>query len=241
MRLDKFLSKCGCGSRREGKVLLRAGAVTVNGVCCADPATQVDEHRDAICVNGRQLQYRAFVYLILNKPTGYVSATEDGRYPPVTDLVGEGYAQYDLFPVGRLDVDTTGLLLITNDGAFCHRVLAPKSHVPKTYLAHVEGQLNEADIQAMAAGIALGGGETAQPAKLEIIHADEQCSDGLLTICEGKFHQVKRMFATQGKPVLSLKRVQFGGLKLPDDLAPGECRELTEDELLQIKQSNQSK
>lgn len=238
MRLDKFLRVCGCGSRREGKALLRSGAVTVNGQSCTDAAAQVDEKNDVVCAGGRQLRYREFVYLILNKPAGYVSATEDGRYPPVTDLVGEGYAQYDLFPVGRLDVDTTGLLIITNDGAFCHRVLAPKSHVPKTYLAHVQGQLDAQDIHAMAAGIPLGGGEVAQPAKLEIARAAETASDGLLTICEGKFHQVKRMFAARGKPVLSLCRVQFGSLALPDDLSVGECRELTDAELLQIEQNN---
>ena len=239
MRLDKFLGRCGCGSRREVKPLVRSGAVTVNGAACTNAAAQVDELRDQICVQGRLLAYREFVYLMLNKPTGYVSATEDGRYPPVTSLVGDGYGQYDLFPVGRLDVDTTGLLILTNDGAFCHRVLSPKSHVPKTYLAHVAGKLDEADIQAMAGGIALGGGEAAMPAELKIVSAGEQ-SAGLLTICEGKFHQVKRMFAARGKPVTALKRVRFGGLDLPDDLSEGDCRELTAAEFLQIEQSDQS-
>ena len=233
MRLDKYLGVCGFGTRRALKSLIRSGTVTVNGAPCTDAARHVDETADQIYVGGQMAVYRKYVYLLLNKPAGYVSATEDGRYPPVTDLVGEGYGQYHLFPVGRLDVDTTGLLLLTNDGPFCHRVLSPKNHVPKTYLATVDGCLDQSDVSAMAGGIDMGGGETARPAVLEIVRAGTQ-SDGLLTVCEGKFHQVKRMFAARGKPVVRLQRVRFGGLWLPDDLPEGGCRELTAAELAQI-------
>lgn len=237
MRLDKMLGRCGYGSRKEIKPLVRSGAVTVNGQVCTNAAQHVDETGDVVCVCGKQAVYREFVYLLLHKPPGYVSATEDGRYPVVTALAGEAYRQFDLFPVGRLDVDTTGLLLLTNDGAFAHRVLSPKSHVPKTYLAKVEGRLTQADVSFMAAGVPLGGGETAMPAKLELLDAE---NEGLLTIYEGKFHQVKRMFAAAGKPVVQLKRVKFGALVLPGGLQEGECRELTADELALVEQKCQS-
>ncbi|MBE7031071.1 MAG: rRNA pseudouridine synthase [Ruminococcaceae bacterium] len=227
MRLDKLLANCGLGSRKEIKALMRKGAVTVDGAPVSDPATHVDPERQAVTLNGQTVHYREFVYLLLHKPPGYVSATFDRHLPVVTELVPPEYAHFDVFPVGRLDIDTEGLLILTNDGAFSHRVLAPASHVPKTYYARVEGELSSEHIHQFAQGITLDDGYQCLGAELTLLSPTE----AQVTIHEGKFHQIKRMFAAVGAEVIYLKRISFGALTLPDDLKCGKICELTEEEI----------
>ena len=226
MRLDKFLSDSTDMSRKDIKQLIRKKAVTVNGEIITKPEMQVEEN-DAVTVNGQAVLYRRFVYLLLNKPSGYVSATEDKKYPVVTDLVPEEYRHFDVFPAGRLDIDTEGLLILTNDGEFVHDITSPKKNVYKRYFARLDKPAEDADISVFQGGMEFKE-FTAKPAKLEI------CADAeaYVEISEGKFHQVKRMFERVGKTVVYLKRVSIGGLKLPEDLASGEVKEIGYEELL---------
>lgn len=226
MRLDKYLSSATACSRSEIKKLIRAGAVNVNGAAAQAADMRVEE-TDEVEINGRRVSYRRFVYLMLNKPSGYISATEDRQYPVVTELVPEEYAHYNVFPAGRLDIDTEGLLLLTNDGAFVHAVTSPKKNIYKRYFARLDKPAEEADISAFAAGMEFKE-FIAKPARLEI------CADPhevYIEIAEGKFHQVKRMCERIGKTVLYLKRVAIGGIELPDDLPPGGVAEYSVDEL----------
>ncbi len=227
MRLDKFLSDSTDMSRKDIKQLIKKKAVTVNGGVITKPETQVGEN-DAVTVSGQTVSYRRFVYLILNKPAGYVSATEDKKYPVVTDLVPEEYRHFDVFPAGRLDIDTEGLLILTNDGEFVHDITSPKKNVYKRYFARVDKPAEDADISVFAGGMEFKD-FTAKPAKLEIC---EDAHEAYVEIAEGKFHQVKRMFERVGKTVVYLKRVSIGGLALPEDLALGEVKEIEYDELL---------
>lgn len=227
-RIDKILSGCGLGTRKEVKKLIKTGAVSVDGKIISSPELKVDEVNSEISVGGEAVKYRKYIYLMLNKPEGYVSATEDNLYPVVTELVPYEFEFFGVFPVGRLDIDTEGLLILTNDGKFAHNVTSPKKHVPKKYFAVTKRPVCGEDIKAFADGMNLGD-FTAMSALLET------CDGGcFVTISEGKFHQVKRMFEKVGNEVLYLKRVQIGGLKLDGSLEPGCVRELSEGEKEQI-------
>ena len=237
MRLDKYLADMGEGTRQEVKKYIRRGSVTVNGEQVRSPERKVDE-RDQVCLDGRKVSYAAEEYFMLNKPAGVVSATEDKRDRTVLDLI-QYKKRKDLFPVGRLDKDTEGLLLITNDGALSHRLLSPRHHVDKTYYVEVQGHVTEENRAAFQRGVNIGTEEeplVTMPARLEILEAGQSLSRVRLTIQEGKFHQVKRMFLSQGMEVTYLKRESMGSLRLDDSLAPGEYRPLTEHEIKRLKE-----
>lgn len=234
-RIDKILSNLGYGSRSELKKLCKSGLVKVNGKVINNPGVQVDVENDEILFDGEKVVYKEFIYLMLNKPDGYISATFDKRDPIVLDLIDKEALIFEPFPVGRLDKDTEGLLVLTNDGQLAHRVLSPKKHVPKTYYAKVEGVVTEEDVKAFAEGVTLDDGYETMPAELEILKSDD-ISEIALTIHEGKFHQVKRMFESVGKKVVYLKRLSMGKLKLDEGLALGEYRELTEEEVKMIEE-----
>lgn len=227
MRLDKFISNCGAASRSEVKKLVKNGCVTVNGVPAKKADISVDENGDVICVNGTELNYRKYIYLMLNKPQGYISATEDKHYPVVVDLIPEEYSHFNAFPVGRLDIDTEGLLILTNDGQFDHNMTSPKKNVYKRYFARLDKPAEKKDIEIFAAGMEFKE-FTAKSAKLEIC---ENPKEVYIEIAEGKFHQVKRMCERVGKTVVYLKRVAIGSLVLDENLGLGEIRELTDEEL----------
>lgn len=229
-RLDKVLAHMGAGSRRDVKQLVKARRVTVDGVLARDPGQQVDPAAQQIAVNGVALHYQRHYYLMLHKPGGVLTATEDRRQPTVLDLLPPAERHKDLHPVGRLDKDTEGLLLLTTDGRLSHRLLAPKRRVPKRYLAHVEGRLTQGDVTAFAVGIRLDDGYVTMPGHLEILDAGAE-SQALVTIHEGKYHQVKRMFAACGKRVTYLKRLAMGPLTLDDEVAAGGWRPLRPDEV----------
>lgn len=222
MRLDKYLVACGIGSRKEIKALVKNGSVNVNGKTAKKSDMQLDEFAAQVHVNGVPAVYKKYVYLMMNKPQGYVSATEDRRLPTVLDLVPEEYAHCNVFPVGRLDLDTEGLLILTNDGGFAHDMTSPKKAVYKRYFARLDKPMEEDDIAVFASGIPLKD-FTAKPAKLEI--TQNPC-EVYISVCEGKFHQVKRMCTYVGKEVLYLKRLSMGDLVLDDALRPGEVKEI---------------
>lgn len=232
MRLDKFLVACAKGSRTEVKNLLKAGRVTVNGKKEKSAKLQIDEERDEIRFDGQVLEYEEFVYYMMNKPQGVISATEDNKHRTVLDLLDDLARSKEVFPVGRLDIDTHGLLLLTNDGQLAHALLSPKRHVDKTYLAHVEGIMTQEDVETFVKGIPLKD-FTCQPAKLEIVSVDSDKDESQVrvTIAEGKFHQVKRMVAYCGKEVVDLQRLTMGTLVLDENLERGEWRRLTREEL----------
>ena len=212
-RIDKILSNLGYGSRSELKKFCKNGLVKVNGKVINNPGVQVDVENDEIIFDGEKVTYKEFIYLMLNKPDGYISATFDKRDPIVLDLIDKEDLVFEPFPVGRLDKDTEGLLVLTNDGQLAHRVLSPKKHVPKTYYAKIEGIVTEEDIKAFAEGVTLDDGYETMPAELIILKSDE-ISEIELTIHEGKFHQVKRMFESVDKKVIYLKRLSMGKLNL---------------------------
>ena len=229
LRLDKYLADMGIGTRTEVKQYIRKGQVLVNDEVIKKPEFKVSSEEDEVVCAGQVVGYSEYEYIMLNKPQGVVSATEDNRDKTVIDLITD-CDRKDLFPVGRLDKDTEGLLLLTNDGKLAHELLAPKKHVPKTYFVRVDGLVTEEDVKLFSEGFQVDAELLAKPAVLEILKADAQ-SEVNLTITEGKFHQVKRMFQAVDKPVLYLKRIQMGELKLDPTLALGEYRPLTEDEL----------
>ena len=226
-RLDKLLASTGRWSRKEVKELVRQGRVTARGQSVLKPEEKF-ELNDDIRVDGQPVCCQKFTYLMMNKPGGLLSATEDKRQRTVLDLLPEQYQRQGLFPVGRLDKDTEGLLLLTNDGELAHRLLAPKSHVDKVYLARVDGHVDEEDVQAFRQGLTLDDGLECMPAGLESLGDGSSC---LVTLREGKFHQVKRMLAHRGKPVEYLKRLSMGSIRLDETLAEGQWRELTEEEV----------
>ena len=232
MRLDKFLVACAVGSRTEVKNLLKAGRVTVNGKKEKSAKLQIDEKIDEIRFDGQVLEYEEFVYYMMNKPQGVISATEDPKHRTVLDLLDDMARSKEVFPVGRLDIDTHGLLLLTNDGRLAHALLSPKRHVDKTYLAQVKGMMTQEDIETFAEGIPLKD-FTCQPTKLELVSVDTEKEESLVrvTIAEGKFHQVKRMVAYCGKKVVDLQRLTMGTLTLDEDLKRGEWRRLSKEEL----------
>lgn len=233
LRLDKLLSDTGRWSRKEARDLIRGGSVTVDGVVLRQPEEKADPDTAAIAVDGVPLGWTAYRYLLLNKPAGYLTATEDACAPTVMDLIPAELRKAGLAPVGRLDKDTTGLLLITDDGALAHGLLSPRRHVDKVYLAWVDGAGTEEDCAAFARGIVLGDGTKCLSARLELPRP------GLcrVTVREGKFHQVKRMLAGRGLPVKALKRVSMGPLKLDETLEEGRVRPLTEKEIAALRQA----
>jgi len=236
MRLDKFLVDCGVGSRSQVKIFLKKKQVTVNGHVETSPKAQIDEDKDQIAYLGQELTHETFVYYLLNKPQGVISATEDSRHKTVLDLLDETARHKQVFPVGRLDIDTHGLLLLTNNGKLAHAMLSPKKHVEKIYRAQVVGLMNQSDVERFARGIELKD-FTCQPAQLKIVELDEEKETSLveITLAEGKFHQVKRMVAACGKEVTDLQRLSMGPLQLDPELALGEWRRLTEEELKSLE------
>ncbi len=226
MRLDKFLAEMNIGTRSQVKKLVRQGLVTVNGAVEKDPDRKIDENADIVTYKGEILKYVQFVYYMLNKPQGVVSATVDNTAETVVALIKEN-THDDLFPVGRLDKDTEGLLLLTNDGQLAHDLLSPRKHVDKTYFAEIEKPLSEEDLKALETGVDIGEDKLTLPAKVQVLSEKSVH----LTICEGKFHQVKRMLQAVDNQVLFLKRVSFGPLKLDEGLIPGAYRELTSEEV----------
>lgn len=230
MRLDKYLCELNIGSRSQIKTYIRQKLVSVNGEVAGKPEQKVDENSDIITFRGEQLCYRKYVYYMLNKPQGVVSATQDNTAGTVVDLI-DSARKADLFPVGRLDKDTEGLLLLTNDGELAHNMLSPKKHVDKTYLVTIQKSLLSTEIAALENGVDIGDEKLTAPAKVEI----QDDTHIFLTIHEGRFHQVKRMLKAVGNEVLALKRISFGALTLDESLLPGESRELTDLEIALIK------
>lgn len=226
-RLDKILSGTGRWSRREVKDLVKAGRVTADGAVVRRPEEKFDRAATVLAVDEEPVDGEKYVYLMLHKPGDVLSATEDPKQPTVLDLLPPHLRRVGLFPVGRLDKDTEGLLLLTNDGPLGHRLLAPKKHVDKVYFVRVDGKLDQEDSAAFRAGMTLGDGLQCLPAELEVLESPDT---GLVTLREGKYHQVKRMLAARGKPVLYLKRLSMGPIALDQDLAPGAWRPLTEAE-----------
>ena len=233
-RLDKIIASTGRFSRREVKLLARQGRILVDGRAIRDTAEKADPETAEITVDGEPLLWRSRTWVMLHKPAGYLSATEDGRGPTVLDLLPPELRKQGLFPVGRLDKDTEGLLLLTNDGQLAHDLLSPRHHVDKVYYARTAGRLTEADCAAFEAGMELSDGLRCLPAGLEILSAGEE-SEALVTLWEGKFHQIKRMLAQLGKPVTYLKRLRMGNLTLDPLLPPGEFRFLTETEQKELE------
>ncbi|WML45712.1 pseudouridine synthase [Neobacillus sp. PS3-40] len=235
MRIDKLLANLGYGSRKEVKGLLKSGSVKVNDVVVKDAKQHVDPNKEIVTFNGEVIEYKEFIYLMMNKPPGVLSATEDHRDETVIDLLELNDQVYEPFPVGRLDKDTEGLLLLTNDGHLAHRLLSPKKHVPKTYFAVIDSEVTEEDIIAFGKGVTLDDGYVTKPGELTILKSGIR-SDIELTITEGKFHQVKRMFEAVGKNVVYLKRMTMGPLPLDETLELGEYRELTDEEVELLKE-----
>ena len=251
MRLDKFLANSGIGTRKEVKDILKNRKISVNDVFVKDGKIQIDEKKDIVKYENKIVNYKPFVYIMMNKPAGVISATEDNHHKTVIDLLNDEYRTYDIFPVGRLDIDTEGLLLLTNDGVLSHNLLSPKKHVNKKYYVKIANPLSEDDIKMLENGIKLEENFVTKKAKVEIIcngsEKESKNSDFdenknnknenlvYITISEGKFHQVKRMFKAVNNEVLYLKRVKMGNLLLNEKLELGEYRELTEEELNNLK------
>lgn len=230
MRLDRWLSTLGEGSRSQLQKLIRAGKAQVNGRTVTDPGFSCNTLADSLSLNGKSIDGRLERHVMLHKPAGLLTAARDKKQPTVMDLLPPAYASIGCMPVGRLDKDTTGLLLLTTDGEMNHRLLAPGRHVDKVYRAVVDGPLTDADVSAFAAGLKLSDFD-AQPARLEILASSPEEATALVTVQEGKFHQVKRMFSAVGREVTALHRLSFGPLQLDDQLPEGRWRELTDDEL----------
>ncbi|MBH5318182.1 rRNA pseudouridine synthase [Paenibacillus sp. GSMTC-2017] len=239
MRIDKLLSNMGLGTRSEIKRAVKQGKVTLNGTVVKDSGLIIDPIAQEVAYEGERVIYRNVIYLMLNKPQGVISATEDNKDRTVIDLLKQEDTLLNPFPVGRLDKDTVGLLLLTNDGQLAHELLSPRKHVDKTYEALVWGDVGEVEQTAFTAGVELDDGYVTMPAELMIVNKEEQpigiCSTIRLTIREGKFHQVKRMFDAVGKKVLTLKRISMGPLQLDESLEEGSYRELTAVEVEQLR------
>lgn len=232
IRLDKLLSNHNLATRSEAKKYIKQGFVTIDGVPAKKPEDKVDPQKQQVCFKGMPIIHKEFVYYMLNKPAGVVSATKDHLHRTVLDLIPN--CTSDVFPVGRLDIDTTGLLILTNDGDLCHRLMAPKKHVSKVYVAQIDKKIEDADVKAFEMGLEYGEEAPAKPALLEVISNIEPFM-ARVTITEGKFHQVKRMFHAIGKEVLTLNRIQVGTLLLDEQLEQGQVRELTDEEVDALK------
>ena len=238
MRLDRLLASLGEGTRSEVRALVRAGRVCVGGVPVRDAGQQVDASRDEVTLDGRLLSYKRVRHVMLNKPGGVLTAARDKRQRTVMDLLPPLYTAMGAMPAGRLDKDTEGLLVITSDGQLAHRIISPKHDVGKIYLARVDGPLTQEDEAAFAAGLHIrdaDGEFDARPAQLTILSSTPQASEARVRVTEGRYHQVKRMFAARGRTVTCLKRLQIGALPLDPALAPGQWREMTEEEILLLE------
>ncbi len=230
MRLDRYLANMGCGSRSEVKRLIRSGSVTVNDQSIKDESFQIDPGYDLVVCWGKEVSYREYVYLMLNKPAGVISATEDSKERTVLDLIDPKYHNKGIFPVGRLDKDTEGLLILTNNGELGHKLLSPKKKVPKRYFAKVSGIIDPEDVASFRNGIVLDDGYRTMPAELELLRTGDP-NEVMVMIQEGKYHQIKRMFQALGKHVVYLKRLAMGDLTLDPNLKMGAYRELTAEEI----------
>lgn len=228
LRLDKFIADASSATRSEARAIIKSGRVAVDGVTVTAPEYKLDAESACVCLDGKELQAQGFVYLMMNKPAGVLCATEDRSQRTVLDLLTPELRKCGVFPVGRLDKDTTGLLLLTNDGDFAHKVISPKSKVVKRYLAETDGIPDESDVLAFKEGIILSDGTRCLPAKLELLGGNS-C---IVSLMEGKYHQVKRMLAARGKPVVKLKRLSIGGLFLEDALCESEYRRINPSEKL---------
>lgn len=235
-RLDKLLSNQSTWSRREVRRLVWKGLVKVDGLPVTDPKEKLDPDACRVEIDGKPLLLRPYLYLMLHKPAGVVSASRDGKFPTVVDLVPEGLKRKGLFPAGRLDKNTTGLVILTDDGELAHRILSPKNHVPKTYLARLDRPVTQEMAEGFAAGVVLDDGTACLPARLDPV--EEDLNQARVTLREGIYHQIKRMFARYGATVLELRRLSMGGLTLDEALAPGDCRELTADEILLLQRTD---
>lgn len=236
MRLDKVLAHYGIGTRKEVKSYIRKGFVTVNDEIIKKDDYKVDPKKDCIVFDGQEIFYREFVYLMLHKPAGYISATYDQVHPTVLELI-EGYDTYKLFPVGRLDIDTEGLLIISNDGEFAHKILSPKRMHSKLYYARIKGMVTLEDVALFAKGVTLDTGYTCKPANIKLLKENDNGCEVEVEIFEGKFHQVKKMFQAIGKEVTYLKRTKMKSLVLDETLKLGEFRELTDTELVDLMEN----
>ncbi len=232
-RLDKILASQGTMSRKEVKDMIKKGRVVLNGTVVKDSAVKIDENSDTVSVDGVEIMLKKHIYIMLNKPQGVVSASESDTDKTVVDLVPDELFRKGLFPAGRLDKDTTGFVLITDDGDFAHKILSPKNHIFKTYIARLEHNLSVDDIKSLENGITLGDGTELKGSRVEVIEGSDKPLVRIM-ICEGKYHQVKRMFAATGNKVLSLHREKMGELYLDESLNPGECREITPEELIKV-------
>lgn len=239
MRLDKYLGNSGVGTRKEIKEFLKKRKIKVNDKIVIDGSIKIKEYEDIIKYEDNIVEYKPFVYIMLNKPSGVISATEDKKYKTVIDILDNNYRTYDIFPVGRLDIDTEGLLLLTNDGQLSHNLLSPNKHVDKKYYVELKTEITAEMIEKLENGIKLEENFITKNAKIEVMKDEKNIEKDLkkvfITITEGKFHQVKRMFKAVNNEVLYLKRVQMGNLKLDKKLSLGEYRELTENELKNLK------
>lgn len=234
VRLDKYLAHAGIGTRKEVKQYIRKGYVTINDQIIKKDDYKIDDCVDVVCFDGDIISYERYIYLMLNKPAGYICATEDQTHPTVIDLI-DGYYQYQLFPIGRLDKDTEGLLLLSNDGEFAHKLMSPKRNYVKIYYAKCKGTFTEENIKDFESGIMIDGNYQCKSAKLEIIKQDEFESEVYIHLYEGKFHQVKKMVASCNNEVLYLKRIQIKNLKLDPNLKLGEYRPLTSQEFIDLQ------
>lgn len=229
MRLDKFLASQNVGTRKEVQKLIKSGQVTIEGEPVKKPEAKVEPAENKIAVNGKEITYMEHIYIVMNKPKGYISASDDKKAETVVDLVPDKWKRKNLFPAGRLDKDTTGLMIITDDGDFAHRMLSPKKHVDKRYLAELDGDVTESMVQAFKNGIEFYDGTLCLSATL--IPDKKTKNVAQVIISEGKYHQVKKMFLTQGLTVQNLKRLQIGSFILPEELAEGHCRLMSEVEI----------
>lgn len=235
-RLDKLIASQGQYSRKQAQELIKSGSVNVNGAVVRDRGAKADDEKDTVCINGTEIRFERFVYLMLNKPKGVVSATNDKNEKTVIDLVPDEFKRRNLFPAGRLDITTTGFVLITDDGDYAHRILSPKNHIEKTYEARLAEAVTDEQLSTVAEGIVLKDGTKCLPAKLRVIEdGDNPLVE--IKICEGKYHQIKRMFAAAGNGVIELKRTKMGGVRLDKNLPEGECRVLSPDEVQLIEKS----
>lgn len=233
-RLDKLIASQGQYSRKQAQELIKNGSVKINGVAVRDRGAKADDEKDSVSINGIEMKIERFVYIMLNKPKGVVSATNDRDEKTVIDLVPNEFKRRNLFPAGRLDITTTGFVLITDDGDFAHRILSPKNHIEKTYEARLAEAVTDEQLKTVADGIVLKDGTRCLPAKLKIIESGDNPLVEI-KICEGKYHQIKRMFAAAGNGVIGLKRTKMGGVALDESLSEGECRLLTAEEVYLIE------
>lgn len=235
IRLDKFLANSGIGTRSEVKNYIKQRRVWLDGTPVLKGETKIDIEKSVVTFDKRVVSYEQYCYIMLNKPKGYICATEDKEEKTVLDLIPKQYEKFNLFPVGRLDKNTVGLLILSNDGKFAHNTLSPKKHIEKKYFAHINGMVTEDYIKAFKNGVIIDGGYKCLPANLEILYSAPNLSKVNITIKEGKYHQIKRMFQAFGKKVVYLKRLSFGEIQLDENLQEGDFRELNEQEMDTIK------